>query len=263
MKNLAIIVVLLIQYCSFAIAQGHVPPQDTALSSSGDLKADLPVTFVKGGCYTMGDNDGDGFVNEKPAHEACVEDFYIGRYLVTQDEWKSVMGANPSHSSCKGSCPVENISWNDIQKFLYILSDRTGKKYRLPTEAEWEYAARSGGKNEKWAGTGVEDDVPDYAWIFTNSDFELHPVGQKKPNGLGLYDMSGDAWEWVSDWYGGEYYRRSPKNNPQGPATGTQRTLRGGYWGDMPKGVRVSRRIGLDPDSRVGGYGFRVAVSTR
>jgi formylglycine-generating enzyme required for sulfatase activity len=172
------------------------------------------------------------------------------------------MGSSPSPaSSCGGDCPVENVSWHDAQGFLRTLKQRTGRDYRLPTEAEWEYAARSGGKNEIWAGTNILDEVPDYAWVYTNSKLELHPVGQKKPNGLGLYDMSGNAWEWVGDWYDRGYYAKSPKRDPQGPATGELRCARGGFWGDLPRLARVSRRIGIRPDTRADGYGFRIAVS--
>jgi formylglycine-generating enzyme required for sulfatase activity len=141
------------------------------------------------------------------------------------------------------------------------MSQRDGVVYRLPTEAEWEYAARSGGKGEKWAGTSDERELGDYAWYYNNSQYRSHPVGEKKPNGLGLYDMTGNVWQWMSDWYADQYYAESPKDQPQGPATGRRHTLRGGYWGDLAGFVRAARRIGLPPTARAPGTGVRVARS--
>jgi formylglycine-generating enzyme required for sulfatase activity len=158
------------------------------------------------------------------------------------------------------TCPVENVSWNDVQEFIRRLSERTGKTYRLPTEAEWEYAARSGGRNEKWAGTSDEKELGDYAWFYANASFSGHPVGLKKPNGLGLYDMTGNVWEWMSDWYDEGYYAKSPRDEPNGPISGRTHVLRGGYWGDLSSFVRVARRIGLDPAARAAGYGVRLAL---
>lgn len=138
------------------------------------------------------------------------------------------MGSNPSHfSSCGDKCPVESVSWNDAQDFISRLNSRTGKRYRMPTEAEWEYAARSGGKREKYAGG---NDVDAVAWYGSNSGSRTHPVGQKQPNGLGLYDMSGNVWEWCQDWYGGSYYNQSSRDNPGGPSSGSSRVIRGGGW---------------------------------
>jgi len=226
------------------------------------LNRNLEMVSVKGGCYKMGSDGAQSAQDEKPVHEVCVKDFFIGTYLVTQGQWISVMGKNPSaHMNCGEACPVENISWNDTQEFLRRLNERTKKLYRLPTEAEWEYAARSGGKDEKWSGTSNEKELGDYAWYLNNAKYVSHPVGKKKPNGLGLYDMTGNVWEWVSDWYADDYYAKSPKDDPQGPANGRTRVLRGGYWGDTGVFARVTRRISLTPDVRAPGYGFRVALS--
>jgi formylglycine-generating enzyme len=234
---------------------------DWPITAPDPLKS-IELVLVKGGCYQMGDTFGVGAENERPVHQVCVKDFYLGKYLVTQMQWTGTMGTNPSREpTCGLTCPVENVSWNDVQEFISKLSQRTKIAYRLPTEAEWEYAARSGGKDEKWAGTSNEKELGDYAWYYNNSAYQSHPVGQKKPNGLGLYDMTGNVWEWTSDWYDEAYYAKAPKDEPQGAATGRARSLRGGYWGDLSSFARSARRIGLVPSARGGGYGFRVARS--
>ncbi|NLA39893.1 MAG: formylglycine-generating enzyme family protein [Smithella sp.] len=226
-----------------------------------DPNTGMEMVFVKGGCYRMGDTFGDGWDDEKPVHEVCINDFYIGKYEVTQGQWKAVMGENPSSfKNCGDNCPVETVSWNDIQQFLQRLNSRSGKQYRLPTEAEWEYAARSGGKSEKYAGG---NDVDAVAWYYKNSGSNTHPLGQKRPNGLGLYDMSGNVWEWCSDWYGEKYYSQSPRDNPDGPSSGSYRVLRGGSWGTRPGFVRAAYRVRFNPGVRVYGSGFRMALSAR
>jgi formylglycine-generating enzyme required for sulfatase activity len=209
----------------------------------------------------MGDTFGDGGAAEKPVHEVCVDDFYLGVYEVTQAQWEKVMGNNPSNFRKGGNYPVEQVSWNDIQDFLGRLNRQSGRRYRLPTEAEWEYAARGGGKREKYAGTSRENELSDYAWYGANSGSSTHPVGQKKPNGLGLYDMSGNVWEWCADWYDGNYYQDSPKNNPTGPNSGQSRLLRGGSWVSNPGNTRTAKRSGYDPATRYDNDGFRLGLS--
>jgi sulfatase modifying factor 1 len=222
-----------------------------------DPATGIELILVKGGCYQMGDTFGDGDSDEKPVHEVCVDDFYIGKFEVTQGQWKAIMGNNPSHfSSCGDNCPVEQVSYNDIQEFINKLNQRSGGgKYRLPTEAEWEYAARSGGKSEKYSGG---NDVDSVAWYSSNSGSKTHPVGQKKPNGLGIYDMSGNVWEWVQDWYDGNYYKNSPRNNPTGPNSGFRRVSRGGSWGSYARLVRAANRGSYTPDDRYNRLGFRL-----
>lgn len=154
--------------------------------------------------------------------------------------------------------PLVCVSWNDTQVFNGWFSRKGGKSYRLPTEAEWEYAARSGGKREKYAGG---DDLDRIAWYSSNSGSKTRPVGTKAPNGLGLYDMSGNVWEWCQDWYGENYYGESPKNNPPGPSNGQYRVLRGGSWGnDRVLGRAASRNWG-EPASRGLNYGLRLSLS--
>ncbi|MEI6206917.1 MAG: SUMF1/EgtB/PvdO family nonheme iron enzyme [Desulfuromonadales bacterium] len=230
----------------------------TALTSATmtDPTTGMVLVKVTGGTYTMGDTFGDGRSDEQPQHQVTLSDFYIGRYEVTQEEWQAVMGYNPSYfTSCGASCPVEMVSWNDIQTFITTLNQRSGKNYRLPTEAEWEYAARSGGKSEKYSGSS---DVNAVAWYYSNSSNTTHPVGLKQPNGLGLYDMSGNVWEWVSDWYGA--YSSTAQTNPTGPTPGSNRVLRGGSWYDGATGGRASYRGGTDPSLRSRSVGFRLAA---
>ena len=222
----------------------------------------IDLVLVKGGCFQMGDTFGDGRADELPVHTVCVDDFYMGKYEVTQGQWQSVMGGNPSFfKNCGEKCPVEQVSWNDIQGFLTKLNAKTGKTYRLPTEAEWEYAARSGGKKEKYAGTSSDAGLEKYAWYNANSGLGMHPVGQKQPNGLGLYDMTGNAWEWCQDWYGELYYGQSTRRNPAGPQSGTRRVLRGGAWLFEPAGIRTTTRYGLLPEAKGDLYGFRLTLS--
>jgi formylglycine-generating enzyme required for sulfatase activity len=222
----------------------------------------MEFVYVKGGCYQMGDTFGAGRGDEKSVHEVCVDDFYIGKYEVTQGQWKAIMRNNPSEfSTCGDNCPIENVGWSDVRDFIRKLNAKSGDKYRLPTEAEWEYAARSGGRNEKWAGTSGEDELGQYAWFDKNSDKKTHPVGQKRPNGLGLYDMSGNVEEWVHDnyiemYYNHEnYYNNSPRNNPQGPVSGPYRVLRGGSWFLDAGSARTSSRNGGSVEAKYGAIG--------
>jgi formylglycine-generating enzyme required for sulfatase activity len=230
---------------------------------SKDHIIDMEFVFVKGGCYDMGDTFGDGESDEKPVRNVCISDFSIGKYEVTQKQWKSIMGSNPSDfSSCGETCPVEMVSWNDIEEFIQKLNSATGKSYRLPTEAEWEYAARSGGKKEKYAGTSSDPDLINYAWYSSNSDDETHPAGRKKPNGLGIYDMSGNVYEWCHDWFSSHYYKNRPANDPQGPSSGDKRVFRGGSWLNEPMLLRASDRNDEDPSVSHHRIGFRL-VRTR
>ena len=208
--------------------------------------------------------------DEKPVHEVTLDGFYIGKYEVTQAQWKAVMGTTIEQQRDKAAAsklygvgdnsPMYYVSWNEAVQFCQKLSEMTGKKYRLPTEAEWEYAARGGqhADGTKYAGSNTIGDV---AWYDGNSYGKTHPVGQKKANGLGIYDMSGNVGEWCSDWYSEDYYSRSSSVNPQGPLSGSYRVWRGGDLGNAVMN-RVSFRSGIIPDYR-GGLGFRVACSSK
>jgi|GEM_PF-1313025 len=237
------------------------PPSARKETLDDPIKA-IDFVLVKGGCFQMGDTFGDGQADEQPVHTVCVDDFYIGKYEVTQGQWQSIMGSNPSFfKNCGEKCPVEQVSWNDIQGFLTKLNAKTGKTYRLPTEAEWEYAARSGGKKEKYAGTSSDAALGKYAWYNANAGLRMRPVGQKQPNGLGLFDMTGNAWEWCQDWYGEAYYSQSTRKNPAGPQSGTRRVLRGGSWLFEPAGIRAATRYALLPEVKGDLYGFRLSIS--
>ena len=198
---------------------------------------------VPGGCFTANGN------------QVCLDAFRIGKFDVTQGQYQRIMGSNPSYfRSCGDDCPVESVSWDDAQSFISKLSSQTGKQFRLPTEAEWEYACRSGGKDEEYCGG---NDIDSVAWYGGNSGSKTHPVGQKQPNGLGIYDMSGNVWQWVSDWYGNNY--PSSGKNPQGTSEGSDRVVRGGSWGNVADYARAARRDYDSPDYRNNNLGFRLA----
>ena len=218
------------------------------------------MIFIKRGCFDMGDIYGVGSSDEKPVHKVCVDDFYLGEHEVTQGKWQEVMGKNPSSfNKCGKDCPVEKVSWNDVQEFIKKLNINADMNYRLPTEAEWEYAAREGGKRSVWSGTSVYKELEDYAWDEHNSGKRTHPVKTKKPNSLGLYDMSGNVWEWVSDRYGGKYYGKSLHDNPKGSLKGSYRVLRGGSWLNLPKHLRSTFRLDYAPRDKSYSIGFRLA----
>ncbi len=201
--------------------------------------------------------DSEAYDSESPVHSVTLSTFYMGETEVTQELWQAVMGSNPSHFSGT-NLPVEMVSWNMIvNQFLPALNAATGQNFRLPTEAEWEYAARGGnqGHGYKYAGSNTIGDV---AWYTGNSNSQTHAVATKQPNELGLYDMSGNVWEWCSDWYGN--YNSGSQNNPQGPSSGSTRVLRGGGWLNSAGCCRVSYRYSSDPDDTNYNYGFRLAL---
>lgn len=217
------------------------------------------MVYVEGGIFTMGATDEQGseaWDSEKPAHQVTVSDYYIGKYEVTQAQWKAVMGNNPSN--WKGDdLPVENVRWNAIQEFLRKLNAKTGKRFRLPTEAEWEYAARGGNKSRGYKYSGGND-IGSVAWYSDNSGKRTHPVGRKSPNELGLYDMSGNVWEWCQDCDGS--YSGTSQTDPAGPSSGSDRVLRGGSWYGLAMYCRVSFRYNNTPGDGSIIYGFRLVA---
>ena len=242
---------------------------------------------VQGGSFDLGSDN--GAPDRKPDHTVKLKDFSIGAYEVTQRQWAIIMDDNPSGSYKCADCPVNNVSWTDIQSFIEKLNSATGKHYRLPTEAEWEYAARGGvtevlvkdkttprgGVNEflisdkdvrrpakdkegkKWSGrSGGPQSV---AWYQNNSQDHIHPVGHKQPNELGLYDMSGNVEEWCNDFYATSYGSKNTVENPQGPASGNSHVVRGGSFTDDADDVVVTRRAAYLPDTKAVSLGFRLA----
>ena len=236
----------------------QIDPEADVSQNSEIESLEANMVFIPGGTFTMGctsEQGSDCESDEKPAHRVTVSDFYIGKYEVTQKEWQEVMGGNPSNFKNCEDCPVESVSWDDVQEFLAKLNAKTGKTYRLPTEAEWEYAARGGSQRRgyKYAGSNRLDEV---AWYDGNSGDKTHPVGQKKANELGLYDISGNVWEWCSDWY--DDYPSTAQTNPKGPSTGSDRVLRGGSWYFYAEICRSAHRGNYGPDFRGNLVGFRL-----
>ena len=215
---------------------------------------------VEGGTFTMGatpEQGADAWSDEKPAHKVTLSDYYIGKTEVTQALWETVMGNNPSRFKGE-NLPVEKISWNDCKEFISKLNALTGKTFRMPTEAEWEYAARGGSKSRGYTYSG-SNRLDDVAWYEDNSGGKTHEVGTKSPNELGLYDMSGNVWEWCSDWFGD--YSSSAQNNPKGPDSGTDRVRRGGSWGSVAWSCHCSSREIRGPGNRNCLLGLRLCLS--
>lgn len=219
--------------------------QDTWLS--------YKMVFVEGGTFKMGANHRKA---EQPIHSVTLNDYYIGETEVTQALWEAVMGSNPSYFE-ERTRPVEQVSWNDCQEFIKKLNQLTGKNFRLPSEAEWEYAARGGNKSKGSEYSG-SNNVGDVAWCLGNSSSTTHPVGTKSPNELGIYDMSGNVWEWCSDWYG--RYSSIAQKNPLGIGNGSVRVYRGGGWNNDAQNCRVAYRNNHTPMYSYANVGFRLAL---
>ena len=226
------------------------------------------MIYVEGGTFTMGatsEQGDDAYDREKPTHSVTLSSYSIGETEVTQALWQAVMGQKPTSDGSQwsstyglgGNYPAYHVSWNDCQDFIRRLNALTGENFRLPTEAEWEYAARGGNKSRgyKYAGSNNIDNV---AWYYDNSGSQTHNVATKSPNELGLYDMSGNVWEWCQDWYGS--YSSGSQTNPTGPSSGNSRVGRGGCWGRSARECRVSYRYYDTPVSRSSGLGLRLAL---
>jgi formylglycine-generating enzyme required for sulfatase activity len=217
------------------------------------------MVFVQGGTFWMGctsEQGDDCDDSESHLHSVTVSSFNIGKYEVTQAQWKLIMGNNPS--KFKGDkLPVEMVSWNDVEEFIRRLNAKTGKKYRLPTETEWEYAARGGSKSNGYKYSGSHN-LNNIGWFGENSNETSHHVGSKLPNELGIYDMSGNVYEWCSDWFGD--YPASAQQDPIGASSGSDRVYRGGCWYGDTSNCLVANRFNTSPDIRHSGLGFRLVV---
>ena len=234
------------------------PPYTAGNSSFTVNGVSFKMVPVKGGTFTMGgtyEQSGDTYDDEKPTHSVTLSDYCIGETEVTQALWTAVMGSNPS--GFKGdNLPVENVSWYDVEEFLTKLNQKTGRFFRLPTEAEWEYAARGGNKSQNYKYSG-SNNVDFVAW-YGNTNGHTHEVRTKQPNELGIYDMSGNVWEWCADWYGN--YGSYSQTNPTGPSSGSDRVLRGGSWNLNARHCRVSSRNINSPDYWSSNRGFRLVL---
>ena len=256
------------------------PPPDDGTGQVSNPKTEtitvngvsFKMVYVKGGTFTMGatsEQGNDASSNELPTHKVTLSDYYIGQTEVTQGLWQAVMGSNPSHFSRKYGYPdnwehpVECVTWNDCQEFITKLNKMTGKQFRLPTEAEWEYAARGGNKSKgyKYAGSNNLDEV---AWFMDNHTVNnshnegTRTVGAKKANELGIYDMSGNVFEWCQDQYC--IYSSDPQTNPKGPTAGIDRVCRGGHYLSRSALCRLSARSIVHPSSGSPGVGLRLAI---
>ena len=233
----------------------------------------MKLVLIPKGTFMMGSPESEQGRNENEnQHEVTIsKDYYLGVYEVTQAQYEKVMGKNPSSfqgakvGNENADLPVENVSWDDTVEFCKKLSDlpeekKAGRVYRLPTEAEWEYACRAGGVTAYSFGESSES-LGDYAWFDENSRRQTHPVGQKKPNAWGLYDLHGNVWEWCSDRYG--EYPKGAVSDPTGPKGGSDRVHRGGSWLNEAAICRSALRNWIDPSFRYHNFGFRVALSSQ
>jgi len=241
----------------FEIKENKNTIVDGKMEEGSDLEGD--IVFVKGGTFDMGSNDGE--LDEKPIHEVTISDFYIGKYEVTFEGYDRFCEATGKEKPDdkgwgRGNRPVINVNWFDAVTYCEWLSKETGQKFRLPTEAEWEYAARGGNKSKGYVYSG-SNNIDKVAWYRNNSSNRTHEIGIKQPNELGVYDMSGNVWEWCSDWYDEHYYSKSPSDDPKGPSNGTNRVLRGGSWHLDDNYCRSANRVGSVPDFTFVDLGFR------
>jgi formylglycine-generating enzyme required for sulfatase activity len=258
-KLIALCLVFVWQYPYLKTGQAQDRP--TAKSDSIPKLPIPEMVVVEGGTFRMGtitDPSGQGTFNTRFSHQVSLSSFQIGKYEVTQAEWLAVMGTNLSlHQGCD-NCPVEEVSWNDVQLFIRTLNEKSGKNYQLPTAAQWEFAARGGNKSKgyKYAGSNDMDEV---GWFGGEFIDQTHPVGRKHPNEIGIYDMSGNVAEWCSDWFDPNY-DPGPQTNPQGPLPGVGHVVRGSSWGAGPSDFHVlGGRIGY-PNDRSAHVGFRLVL---
>lgn len=273
--------ILLLMLCVDCLlsAFGQVPVSRTGKKAFTVKGVSFNMILVKGGTFTMGatsEQENDAYGEEKPTHSVTLYDYYIGETEVTQELWEAVMGSNPSYY-IGANKPVESVSWDDCKNFIRKLNALTGQQFRLPTEAEWEYAARGGKKSQhfKYSGSNTLSNV---SWYWqnsgnqylhgTDSDWDpdkirnnhckTHSVSTKKANELGIYDMNGNVWEWCEDWFEG--YSTTSQTSPKGPSRGTYHVIRGGGWSDIARYCRISFRSCLPPDAYGDGLGLRLAL---
>ena len=238
----------------------EVPEYEAKVTEALSNSVGMHFKLIPAGTFMMGSSLAEaGDEDEHPQHQVTLsQPFYLQTTPVTQGQWQQVMGDNPaSFHECGEDCPVENVSWEEVQEFIKKLNQlEETDKYRLPTEAEWEYAGRAGTTGRFCCGD-KETDLKNFAWYEANSEGSTHPVGRLRPNAWGLYDMHGNVFEWCQDWFG--EYPPGPVIDPQGPASGEHRVLRGGSWNSAAEDVRCAYRLRLNPSYRYQHEGFRVA----
>ncbi|MBB3700099.1 SUMF1/EgtB/PvdO family nonheme iron enzyme [Flammeovirga yaeyamensis] len=247
----------------FSLVSLHTYAQKKKNYSEKVDEVTFDMIYVKGGEFQMGDRKGDlvldtGENPSLPLHNVKISGFFVGKFEVTQNLWETVMGKNPSETKM-GNLPVETVSWNDCQDFIKKLNTLTGKDYRLLTEAEWEYVAR-GGKKHSDEETGNVN-ITDRAWILDNSEGKLNAVGSKQPNELGIYDLQGNVWEWVNDWYAVDSYKKSMSDDPQGVQNGKEKVYRGGSYMSEEEFCRPAYRNYDEPQIKQSFIGLRLARS--
>lgn len=251
---------------TFIVLKMTKPPEDLSLIIPGSVGVQLKMRLIPAGTFTMGSPEGDQdrLDNEGPQHPVTItKPFYMGVYEVTQEQWAAVMGSNPSYFDDNPRNPVEWVSWNDCQEFIAMLNTLGIGTFRLPTEAEWEYACRAGSTTRfPWGDDSGYSRLGEYAWYSTNSNNTTRPVGQKKPNAWGLYDMHGNVWEWCSDWYA-DSYSSYAQTDPQGPATGSYRVGRGGRLDLTRQYCRSADRFSLTPSFAYYFLGFRLVRASQ
>ena len=245
---------LVITTCALLLALSHSIQAEEEGGEWADPITGMEFVWVPGGCFEMGCGNWTShcFEDEYPAHEVCVDGFWLGKHEVTQGQWQQVMGFNPSYFALGNDYPVESVSWNEAAAFVAAFSDLGEAGYRLPSEAEWEYACRSGGQPEMFAGAGEVDEL---AWHHGNSERSTHPVGTKAPNSLGLYDMSGNVWEFCQDWYAADAYLTGIIPDPE---VWSMRAARGGSFGGDGSTLRCAVRNRFRPDNTYSYLGLRL-----
>ena len=276
MKKISSILFVLLLLTVISTSCGKDEPDEPKTKTFTVNGVSFKMVAIEGGTFTMGataEQESDPFYwEQQPAHEVTLSSYCIGQTEVTQALWQAVMGSNPSYFSSRNNYatnlqrPVECVSWNDCQTFITKLNQLTGRTFRLPTEAEWEFAARGGNQSQgfKYSGSNNIDDVAWY-WFSVRSQVNddavygtTQTVATKAPNELGLYDMSGNVWEWCQDWY--DAYSSDAQTNPVGPSTGNGRVFRGGSWLNYEYSCRVSQRAGHDPTGMSDCIGLRLAL---
>ncbi|MCQ2343406.1 MAG: formylglycine-generating enzyme family protein [Paludibacteraceae bacterium] len=257
-------IILLFVLALTACSSGNKPMSNVFTVNDVEFK----MIYVEGGSFVMGTNDTiDTYPRERPAHKVRVNSFYIAETEVTQELWETVMNENPSRHSDYKQLPVENVTWAECQEFIARLNELTEEHFSLPTEAEWEFAATGGRKSKSFMFSG-SNYPPEIGWIMDNSGNETHGVKEKMPNELGIYDMTGNVWEWCQDWFATDYYSFSPEDNPQGPELDPNlpadsvacHPVRGGGFSTVANRCRNTHRAGVDPEIPAQNYGLRLVL---